>query len=379
MSLERTLHSDRRAVLRIGMLRLSDAAPLVMALEKNFFGARGLRVNLSVEPSWANIADKMTFGQMDAAIMLPPLALAMALGLRGPAMPVTVPMGISLNGNSVTVSHEIADAIDAGGTAGALAAGRRFSACLRTRSKRPRIAVVHIFSTHNLLLRYWLAASGIDPDKDVEIIILPPAETAQALKAGEIDGFCAGAPWGSVAVANGAGRTILVSSEIWRNHPEKCLAVGRFAEREPQVLASLLAALLEAAQYCDRPENALEIAEILARPEYLNVDPALIWASLPSHNQTSPGDADRSVFAAHAANVPFRAHALWFLSQMARWGYLAPAINAAALAETVYRPDLLRAVTGVSGSRAPECFCDNALFDPQSTFTLPPTVNVESE
>ena len=160
MSPDSTLHSDRRPVLRIGMLRLSDAAPLVMALEKNFFEARGLRVNLSVEPSWANIADKMTFGQMDAAIMLPPLALAMALGLRGPATPVIVPMGISLNGNSVTVSHEIADAIDAGGTAGAVAAGRRFSAWLRTRSKRPRIAVVHIFSTHNLLLRYWLGGFG---------------------------------------------------------------------------------------------------------------------------------------------------------------------------------------------------------------------------
>ena len=317
MSLDCTLQSDPHSVLRIGMLQLSDAAPLVTALEKNFFGARGLRVRLSVEPSWANIADKMTFGQMDAAIMLPPLALAMTLGLRGSATPVTVPMGISLNGNSVTVSHEIADAVDAGGPAGVVAAGRRFSAWLRTRGKRPRFAVVHIFSTHNLLLRYWLAASGIDPDKDVEIIILPPAETAQVLKALEIDGFCAGAPWGSVAVANGAGRTILVSSEIWRDHPEKCLAVGRFGEREPQVLASLLAALLEAAQYCDRPENALEIAEIQARPEYLNVDPALIRASLPSHNPTSPGDAVRSVFAAQAANVPFRAHALWFLSQMA--------------------------------------------------------------
>lgn len=244
------------------MLRLSDAAPLVIAKEKNLFDQRDLRVQLSVEPSWANIADKMTFGQLDAAVMLPPLVLAMALGLRGPVVPLTVPMGISLNGNSITVSHDIADAIGGGKSNSPLAIGHQFSAWLKTRQKKPRFAVVHTFSTHNLLLRYWLSASGINPDKDVEIIILPPAETPKALGAGEIDGFCAGAPWGLVAAKIGAGRTILLSSDIWRDHPEKCLAVGAFAEREPQVLAKLLAALLEAADYCDKPENAQQVAAI---------------------------------------------------------------------------------------------------------------------
>ena len=358
--------SETPPVIRVGMLRLTDAAPLVIALEKGFFADRGLRVDLCVEPSWANIADKMTYGQMDAAIVLPPLALAMALGLRGPKMPIMVPMGISLNGNSVTVSHEIAAAIGTDETTDAVAIGQRFATWLRTQSRRPRFAVVHTFSTHNLLLRYWLAASGVDPDRDVEIVILPPPETAQALKVGEIDGFCAGAPWGSVAAANGAGRTILVSSEIWRDHPEKCLAVGHFARRQPRALASLLQALVDAAQYCDRPENAREIATIEASPEYLNVDAAFIQASLPSPVATSRGDVDRSVFAARAANVPFPAHAHWFLLQMQRWGYLDAGTDMAAIAETVYRPDLLRALTTVSGSRPREHLCDGAAIETEA-------------
>jgi ABC-type nitrate/sulfonate/bicarbonate transport system substrate-binding protein len=182
--------SEQREI-RIGMLRLTDAAPLVVATEKGLFRDRELDVRIVVEPSWANIADKLSFGHLDAAVMLPPLALAMALGLRGTRVPVTVAMGISLNGNSVTVSHKIADAIGDDGSADAMDTGRCFRAWLTEQRARPRLAVVHIFSTHNFLLRYWLAAAGIDPDADVEICTLPPSDTEQALRAGEIDGFCA--------------------------------------------------------------------------------------------------------------------------------------------------------------------------------------------
>ena len=128
--------------------------------------------------------------------------------------------------------------------------------------------------------------------------------------------------------------------EIWRNHPGNACR-GRFAERQPQILAELLAALLDAARYCDNPQNAADIAAILARPEYLNVDAAYIRASLPSSNLATRGEVDRSVFAAHSANTPSRAHALWFLSQMARWNYLPRTIDAKALTEKTYRPELL--------------------------------------
>jgi NitT/TauT family transport system ATP-binding protein/nitrate/nitrite transport system substrate-binding protein len=354
------------------MLRLTDAAPVVMAHEMGLFAERGLDVRLFVEPSWANIADKLTFGHLDAAVMLPPLALAMALGLRGTPSPVIVPMGISLNGNSVTVNHRIADAVGADAPTNAMETGRQLGVWLKTQTRKQRFAVVHTFSTHNLLLRYWLAAAGVDPDKDVEITILPPAETAKALKAGEIDGFCAGAPWGSIAAADGAGRTILVSSEIWRDHPEKCLAVGRFAEQKPENLHRLVAAIAEAGRYCDEPRNAADVAAILTREDYLDVDAAYIRASLPSLNPGLHGDVDRSVFAAHATNTPLRAHASWFLSQMARWRYLPPAADVSALIEAVYHPEVFQAASGVAGTREPEHFCDGADFDPQTGFVVSP-------
>jgi len=330
--------------VRIGLLRLTDAAPVIVAAEKGFFAEEGVEVRLSVEPSWANIADKLTFGQLDAAVMLPPLAFAVTLRLRGVGTDLIVPMSLSLNGNSVTVTNALADRLgSAGGTARDV--GRSLAALVGPGKERLRFAVVHVFSTHHLLLRYWLAASGIDPDRDVDISVIPPADMVDALQAGEIDGFCAGAPWGEVAARRGLGRTIVLTSEIWRNHPEKCLAIKRdWAEANPARADRLVVALLRAARFCDAPENADEIAAILAREDYLAVDPAFIRASLPAGDATNEarGDVDRSVFFANAANFPWRSHAAWFLAQMARWGHLAPVTDRARLIESVYRPDLFR-------------------------------------
>jgi len=337
-------------VVRVGLLRLTDAAPVIVALERGFFAASGIDVRLSIEPSWANIADKLTYGQLDAAVMLPPLAFAVTLGLRGAGTPLAVPMSLSLNGNAVTVSRAIIEAV-AGRTEpgpieiGPMEIGRRLARHLARSGMRPRLAVVHAFSTHNLLLRYWLAAAGIDPDKDVELTIVPPASMVAAMEAGQIDGFCAGAPWGAVAARRESGRTIAASSAIWRNHPEKCFAVRRdWAESNPDLLQGMLDALLAAARFCDAPENADGIAAILARDDYLAVDPAFIRASLPAGELDDPQtrQVDRSRFFSHAANFPWRSHAAWFLGQMTRWGYLAPDLDRSALIDAVYRPDIFR-------------------------------------
>jgi ABC-type nitrate/sulfonate/bicarbonate transport system substrate-binding protein len=324
-------------VIRIGLLRLTDAAPVIVAKEMGFFAGHGLNVRLSVEPSWANIADKLSYGQLDAAVILPPLAFAITLGLRGVGTPLIVPMALSLNGNSVTVSNEIAASLGGRGTP--IEIGRRLADLLR-RWPRPRLAVVHAYSTHNLLLRYWLVAVGIDPDRDVEFSVVPPAEMARALRDGQIDGFCAGAPWGEVATRLGAGATIVTSSGIWRNHPEKCLAVrAEWAAANPDMLDGLLGATLQAAQFCDIPANADGIAATLAQDNYLALERASIRASLPSDD----GDAKRSVFFRNAANYPWRSHAAWFLEAMETWGYLGQGVDRAALTEQVYRPDLFRA------------------------------------
>jgi len=337
------------SVLRLGLLRLTDAAPLVIAREFGFFAAEGLEAALSVEPSWANVADKLGCGLLDGAVMLPPLALAIGLGLRGGAgaEPLVVPSSISLNGNTVTLAESWASAVLAedADIGEPLRTARRFASAIaqRPHRRKPVLAVVHTYSTHNFLLRYWLAAGGIDPDRDVVLTVLPPAQTEEAMRAGEIDGFCAGAPWGEVAAREGLGRAVATSHGIWNHGPEKVFAVRQdIAETQPDRLRALLRALLRAGRFCDAPENAEPVATVLARNVYVGVDPDIIRSSLPGAAACRPADApvnaDASVFFANAATFPWRSHALWFLREMARWGYLDAGQGQAAAA--IYRPDL---------------------------------------
>ena len=348
-----TMSSGEEGAIAIGLLRLTDAAPVIVAAENGCFARRGLDVRLSVEPSWANIADKLTYGRLNAAVILPPLAFAVSLGLRGIGTPLVVPMSLRLNGNSITLSNALADAVAPDGTRDAMQVGLRLRDLIKARDCRLRLSVVHVYSTHNLLLRYWLAAAGIDPDRDVELSVVSPAETVAALRDGHIDGFCAGAPWGSVAAAAGVGRTVVVSSQIWRDHPEKCIAVPRsWALANAKRLDAMIDALIEAAQFCDDPANAEIIARILADPRYLALDAAVIRESLPVADAVAPANVDRSVFFAHGANFPWRSHAAWFLDQMARWSHLPPEIDRARAA-SIYRPDLFNAAAVRAGVPVP--------------------------
>lgn len=333
-----TALGTRTGPFRIGILRLTDAAPLIVARERGYFAGEGLDVALSVEPSWANVADKLAYGLLDGAMMLLPLALAMRLGLRGAAgpEPILVPAALSLNGNTVTLTKEWAAAIAADS---ALERARRLGRLIRAGGKKPRLAVVHTFSTHNLLLRYWLAAGGIDPERDVSFTVVPPAETVAAMRDGRIDGFCAGAPWGEVAARAGLGRSVATSHAIWNNGTEKVLALREtLTERDPGRVQAVLRAVLRAAQYCDEPANALDIAALLARDDYLALPADAVAASLPGG--TAADNADQSVFFANAANYPWRSHAQWFLREMARWGYLPEATGAGDAAVAAFRPEL---------------------------------------
>jgi NitT/TauT family transport system ATP-binding protein/nitrate/nitrite transport system substrate-binding protein len=329
---------DELPPVRLGVLRLTDVAPVFLAEATGMFAAEGLEVRLAVEPSWANVADKLAYGLLDAAVMLPPLAIAMALGLRGPPTPLVVPMGLSLGGNAVVLASALAGPMLAGGERpGAGEAGYRLARLLAARGRPPRLAVVHGFSTHDLLLRAWLAGSGIEPERDVELVVVPPAETAEALATGRIEGFCAGAPWSAVAARAGLGRAVVRSSGIWPGHPEKCLAVRTdWAERHPAALQAILRALIRAGLACDEPARTGDIAALLAEPSRVGVPAALIRPSLAGGDPHP--DLDRSLFAAHGATVPRPEQACRFVAEMARWREL-PA-DAAELAERLYRPDL---------------------------------------
>jgi two-component system, oxyanion-binding sensor len=347
------------SVFRLGLLRLTDAAPLIIARELGYFARENLEVSLSVEPSWANVADKLSYGLLDGAMMLPPLALALRLGLSGAGGPeaIIVPAALSLNGNSVTLAERWAAPILCGGACSAAETSAKFRTLLRERGEKPVLAVVHTFSTHNLLLRYWLAAGGIDPDREVAFTVVPPAETADALAAGKIDGFCAGAPWGEVAARSGAGRTVATSHAIWNHGTEKVFAVRRrIADDDPDRLQAALRALLRAALYCDDPANAVAVASILAQSRYLALSRDVILTSLPGAAAQQAGtdhrDADVSVFFANAATFPWLSHAQWFLREMRRWGYLAVDVDMTDAAE-ILRPDLYAKAAGSLGLPVP--------------------------
>src|SRR5271157_129562 len=189
----------------IGLLRLTDSAPVIVAHEFGFFAEEGLDVALSVEPSWANVADKLAYGALDAAVIVPPLAFAVSLGLRGPAQPLIIPYNVSLGGDTITLAKDLAgelrDEARRLGYAPALAARLKASEGGKT------LAVVHDYSNHNLALRYWLAAAGALAERDYALIVTPPSRTLEALRSGKIAGFCAGAPWGDIAERAGVGAT----------------------------------------------------------------------------------------------------------------------------------------------------------------------------
>lgn len=345
--------------MRIGVLRLTDAAPAIIAQELGFFAEENVLAVLSVEPSWGNVADKLAHGFLDAAVILPPLVFALTQGLRGTPCPLVVPQAVNLGGNSITLARELTEALPlvaSSSGASVLEGSRHFADWARSRRSDPvRLAVVHQFSTHNLLLRYWLAAGGSDPDVDVAFTYIPPSRMVEALERGMIDGFCAGAPWGGIAAAQDLGVTVASSHGIWRNGPEKVFAVRQsLVDEKPDLLLATQRALLRAAQYCDDPENAEAIAAILARPEYLAVSSHLIRASLP---QTGADDRYWQQpglrFFAHAATMPWLSHAEWYLRQMQRWGMLSVEARVQDIAAAVYRPDLLRRAADSLGISVP--------------------------
>jgi two-component system, oxyanion-binding sensor len=327
--------------IRVGLLRLTDSAPVILAQADGLFRELDIDVEISIEPSWSNIADKLTYGVLDAAVMLPPLALAACAGLRGPKARLVVPLALSQGGNAIVTNRQVAENLGAAGSAPRLG----LLQWLRTQPVRPKFAVVHAFSTHNLLLRYWLASAGADPDRDIETVVIPPEQVVNALAAGRITGFCAGAPWGYVAERQQAGRILIGTSVIWPFHPEKSLCASEaWADANPEGLHRLLRAVLRAQALCDQPEQAPRIAALLAQSSGLGLPEDASRDALPGSSGT-----ELIRFYTREAWFPARAHAGWFLGQMRRWGWLSNETDITALATQVYRPDLLESAVMAEG------------------------------
>ncbi|HEU0163122.1 MAG TPA: ABC transporter substrate-binding protein [Rhizomicrobium sp.] len=334
-----------------GFMPLTDCLILAVAREKGFAASQDVELTLVRETSWANIRDRIAVGHFDIAHMLGPMPLAAALGLNPIPAPVIVPFALGFNGNAITVStalwRRMADA-GAPGDLGAAGVGAALAKVV-AQGQRPRFAVVHQHSAQSYELRYWLAACGITPGEDVEIVVVPPPLMTEALQAGAIDGHCVAEPWGSVSVEAGVGRIATTKSKIWRDGPEKVLgASARWAEANPEVLAALLRALHDAAGWCGEAAHHEEAAAILAAPQYLGVPQDVVLRGLSGDLVVEPGRtesvADCFVPFARGATHPWPAHAQWFYAQMVRWGEVADTPEHAARAVGCYRPDLYRAV-----------------------------------
>jgi ABC-type nitrate/sulfonate/bicarbonate transport system substrate-binding protein len=353
---------SERHEITAGIMPLLDSALLVAAKERGFAEAEGIALTLARETSWANIRDRLAVGHFQVAHMLAPMPIACNLGLTPLASPTIVPMALGLGGNTVTVSNALWDRMEAAGAAPDLDAARTGAALRRALDaggpRRPRIAVVHPHSGHNYEMRYWLAACGIDPDRDVEIVIVPPPLMPDALGAGTIDGYCVGEPWNTGAVMLGHGRIATVKAAIWRSSPEKVLgAQARWAERHPQALAALLRALYRAGLWCADPTNRDDLAALLANPSYVGCPAAWMLPALSGDIGVGGGVTvhvdDFFVPIAKAATFPWQSHALWLYSQMVRWGQIEHSATNAAVARDTYRPDIYRAALKPLGIALP--------------------------
>lgn len=332
--------------LALGYVPLVDAAPLIVAVEGGFTAREGLAVDLVCEPSWATLRDKLALGHLDGAHMLAPLAIASALGISGPQTRLAVPMGLNLNGNALTVSLPLwaAMAPESDDVAEVARAFARVAAERAAAGRPLTLGTVHPFSSHTYQLRLFAARGGLDLDRAVELVVIPPPQIAEALRHERIDGFCVGSPWNSVAVAEGYGRIAAFGSAIRPDCPEKVLALPTYALAAS---APLIRAVRRAGEWCAAPENHDELAHILARPSHLGVAPALILRALEGRVIVDPDgtrhhDPRYVVFGAEAGR-PRPEQADWFLDQMESCGQIRATPARRIEARALYRPDLYEA------------------------------------
>ncbi|APH60085.1 Nitrate binding protein nrtA [Granulibacter bethesdensis] len=364
-------HQQAPYRMTAGFMPLLDSAILIAALECGFADQEGVNLTLVRETSWANIRDRMAVGHFQAAHMLAPMPIACNLGLTPWNQKIIAPMALGLGGNAVTVSVSLWQAMQDSGAAASggdvfdpAMQGRALAALVADRAmrgqKKLRFAVVHAYSGHNIELRYWLAACGIMPDRDIEIVVLSPPLMADALRGGGIDGYCVGEPWNTASVAGGYGRIITVKAAIWRSSPEKVLGVhAGWAHENPEALTALLRAMTRAALWCADSDHHADLARILARETYVGQPAMWMMAALEGeivpggHGSRAVSVPDFFVPFARAATFPWKSHAMWFYAQLARWSYLEHSADNAVIAANTYCPDLYRAAVSGLGYPLP--------------------------
>ncbi len=348
--------STSAAHLRLGYIPLIDSAPLLVADEMGLFRRHGVRVALSEATSWAGLRDRVMHGALDGAQMLAPMPIASALGLGGMSAEFAVTAATGRNGNTITLGGPLAE--DVAHNTLPLSA-RRFAEALehrRARGTRPAVlAVVFAFSSHNYLLRDWLASGGIDPDHDVQLVVVPPPLVAEQLASGDIDGFCAGEPWGSCAVDVRVGRIVLETADIRRDHSEKMLAFRASSIKDDRgLVAAATAAVVDALQWLAEPSNVQTAARLLHEQALQNVPLEIIARSIAGRSIRAPDGPTvptAPMWLSRDLTMPNADEGDWWFTQMQRWGHVSD--DAESPVSRLWRADVWHEAMAMADAVAP--------------------------
>lgn len=372
--------------VKLGYIALTDAAPLIIAKEKGLFDKYGLtEVEVIKQASWGATRDNLVLGGasngIDGAHILTPMPYLISTGKvtqNNVPVPMSILARLNLDSQGISVASEYASTgvgLDASKLKDVFAAKK-------TAGKEIKVAMTFPGGTHDLWIRYWLAAGGIDPDKDVSTIVVPPPQMVANMKVGNMDAFCVGEPWNEQLVNQGIGFTACTTGELWKGHPEKALGMrSDWVEKNPKAAKALLMAVMEAQIWADSMDNKEEMSDILGRRQWFNVPPKDVAGRLKGNINYGNGRVEKDTglemkFWKNQASYPFKSHDAWFITENIRWGKFAPDTDIKALVDKVNREDLWRdaakalgvaaADIPASSSRGKETFFDGKVFDPEN-------------
>src|SRR3954463_1077599 len=363
--------SPETTSLKFGMIALTDNSPIVIAHEKGLFKKYGNKSVVSKGANWAAIRDSLSSGDLQATHMLLGMPIASTMGLLGsPKKPMVVPWLLNRNGQSISLKKSFMgkvkdDPKDL----------KPFVQKAKGLGEPLTFAMTFPPGTHAMWTRYYLGAGGINPDKDISLIVVPPPQMVANMRIGKMDGFCVGEPWNARLIADGIGYTSLNTQDIWKDHPEKvCAFLGDFAAKNPKTVKAVLKALHEASVWLDDLKNRPEQAEIVSRPTYINCPKEIILGRLLGDYDFGDGrkkkDANYMIYHDRNCNYPQAKYAIWWLTQFRRWGMVSGAPDYAGVAKQVMRADLYEEAMKEIGyqhggaNNDPETLFDKVTFDP---------------
>jgi len=361
------------AKLRFGMIALTDCSPIVIAHEKGFFKKYGIDSTVAKGANWAAIRDSLSSGDLQATHMLIGMPIASTMGLLGsPKKPMIIPWLLNRNGQAISLKA---------GWKGKIKddpkALKPMADAARKLGEPLTFAMTFPPGTHAMWMRYFLAAGGINPDKDVSLITVPPPQMVANMKIGKMDGFCVGEPWGARAINDGIGFTSVSTQEIWKDHPEKvCAFLADFADKNPATVKAVLKALHEASEWLDDMNNRPEQCDIVSKATYINCDARTILGRLQGHIDYGDGrkkeDEFYMSFSMRNCNYPQPKYCKWFLTQYRRWGMVSTPPDYEGIARKVMRVDLYAEAMKEIGyahggeNNDPETLFDGVTFDPKT-------------